>query len=451
MRISLDSPILRELRARGLLFPVTVLLAVGFVLLHGALRPDPNEYPAGGEIVGPPPPPATPAPLLNMRPSLEKTALSYEDDYWLQLGEQAGAKMVLLDGAFPAAVVAPGLALTSHRAAEELLELRRLPGDPDPTDGPSHRLLGWDPLSEVALFAVNEDAPVFSVANPESLRPGSSVAAVSLTADRRLRVTPGHLASTSSSVSLDWLDLALPFPDNIRAAAVVNLDGALVGLATESSRGVHVLSADGAAHLAQRLKAAGPCIALETEALDDLARKVLRVPGGLLVSRVWPDAFVGERRPQAGDVLLLWDSRRLDSVEALEADYTTRAAGDRIRIVILRNGRRLRFNLVLPDAYCRPTETAPWRLPALGLSLSWHQEPLGEQTLRVAAVEGSGPAALAGLEQADVIIAVDGRTLDRAGVRRRLEASPQQPVLLTVRRGEHVTLRTLDVGGGQDE
>ena len=150
MRFFLQLPIVGRLHAKRLLFPVIVLLTVAGVLAHGALR---GEAPA--EEV-PAPSAAEPVrptfPIL--RPDLEKTPLTYVADYWLQLADRARPKLVLLgEERTPGIIIAPGLALTSIRAAHDVRaseEQRRIaqPGDQEPeiTDEKVETMLGTPPL-----------------------------------------------------------------------------------------------------------------------------------------------------------------------------------------------------------------------------------------------------------------------------------------------------------------
>ena len=110
-------PVIRSLHERQLLFPVVVVLVVSGVLIQGAWqRAMPVE---ATDQLAPEPPPSPPA---SRRPDLEKTPLTYFDDYWSQLRERVEAKVVLVGPVpTPAVVVMPGLALTSAEAGEAVL------------------------------------------------------------------------------------------------------------------------------------------------------------------------------------------------------------------------------------------------------------------------------------------------------------------------------------------
>ena len=246
------------------------------VLVQGALAPEPVE-PTAQEAA-----PEPPTPLLTLRPDLEKTALSYTADYWLQLGERVRASLVLVgrDGT-PGVVVAPGQVVSALRAADELLAERleataarerdraksgssedagTVDGQGEPSaegTGPPSELepfspTGVDPEHGVALFKLGNTVSATPVqrANPDAFRPGAHVAAVSLTAGNDLRITPGVLVSVEEGSGYpeqdasigERFDVAIPFPPGTRTAAIVDLDGGLLGVAIESPSGIQVLS-----------------------------------------------------------------------------------------------------------------------------------------------------------------------------------------------------------------
>ena len=123
-------PVIRSLHDRQLLFPVVVVLVVSGVLVQGAWQSNLPAETAVQEDT------RVPLPLpVSRRPDLEKTPLTYFDDYWRQLRERVEDKVVLVgpDRA-PAVVVMPGLALTSAAAGEAVLaeiERARLARPPD--------------------------------------------------------------------------------------------------------------------------------------------------------------------------------------------------------------------------------------------------------------------------------------------------------------------------------
>ena len=117
-------PVIGALHERQLLFPALVALVVLGVLLQGALKPDRSVEASNDDESSLP----LMLPPVSRRPDLEKTPLTYFDDYWGQLRERVQEKVVLVGpDATPAVVVMPGVALTSAKAGEAVLaEIKRV-------------------------------------------------------------------------------------------------------------------------------------------------------------------------------------------------------------------------------------------------------------------------------------------------------------------------------------
>ena len=259
MRALLQLPVIRSLHQRQLLFPVVVAALVIFVLVQGALQ---KSEPA--QALQGPPVPDTP-PVEASRPSiiradLEKTPLTYVSDYWAQLAEQTGPHLALIgEPPIPAVLVGPRLAVTTADAAVVVLEARsreRLTRAPATAaaagdvaaatagaeeSGP-FRLRGWDAGIGLALFDVTgTTGPAFTLTDPSGMPSGSYLGAVTLRPDGTPTITPGYLATTVDdeveSTAAGDLVVSMDLPSTVAVAAVVNLDGALVGLAYKTPAG----------------------------------------------------------------------------------------------------------------------------------------------------------------------------------------------------------------------
>ena len=489
MRSFLQLPVLRELHARSLLFPTIVLLLVVGVLIHGALTPESVDETA--EAAAPEPPPLLP----NLRPDLEKTPLSYTADYWSQLGETLRRNLVLVgrDGT-PGVVIAPRTVLAAFRAADELLaeqlenvvlrerlaqERAAEEGNAIQSDPSADNEAAGDSESETAAVGPNAPAPprpfspagvdlehgvaLFELgstvsathvrrADPGALKPGAHIAAISLTPDRDLRITPGVLVSVAEGSGYpeqdatigERFDVAIPFPAGTRTAAIVDLDGGLLGVAVESPSGIRVLSAATVEQIAGSLGERRPCLSIETRDLTDEVRRVLRVRSGVLVERVHREAFLPEPSILPGDILTRWAGRDVDQAGDWEQHYGDQEPGSLVRYVLRRGKRRLSGATRMPGPDCRPVAHSLETFAALGLVLRWDAERDGgapEGWTVMGAVEDAA-AAQGGLVRGDRIVAVQGEALTLGNRRRALLPFERRGVTLvmTVWRGDRVLL-----------
>ena len=451
LRWFLQLPIVRELHARGLLAPILLgLVVVGF-LVEGALtHQEPNERPA--ELAIPLPPIDAPT----LRPELEKTPLTYVSDYWLQLGELVKNKLVLLGPQdTPGIVVAPGVALTSIRAASEALRQRRqeqASGENEGAEAPeaspasgyrvTSRLLGIDVELGLALFAIKQPRTISTFVKVElaKLPPGSYVAAVSLSAEQRVRITPGTLVSLRPAQAGEapgtHLDLAIPFPEAFPTAAIVDLDGRLVGVAVRTTSGREIFAVDAIPPIVDRLATGGVCQAIEVGALSDEARKLLGVRGGVAVERVRGEAFVPEPSIREGDILLSWNRQNVAAVEEFNRLYEEAEPGALIRYRVLRNRRVVSGATRMPGGDCRPVPPAPEVFPQLGLTLEWNASGW-----KVVGVAGESPAFRADIVAGDMIVGAGGKQFSRRDRTpfQDFEKTPR-PIILTIRRGDRVRI-----------
>ncbi len=452
MRWLLQLPVIRQLHARRLLAPLLLGLVVVGVLVQGSLteKTKPRENPP--ELAIPLPPIDAPT----LRPDLEKTPLTYVSDYWLQLGELVKNKLVLLGPQEIAGiVVAPGVALSSIQAASEALRSRSRQQDEGEETAAgavqassasgslvTQRLLGIDAELGLALFAIKQPRTIgtFSLIEMNKLAPGSYVAAVSLSADRRVRISPGTIVSLRPAKAGEpagtVLDLAIPFPENFPPAAIVDLDGALVGVSIPAASGRRTLAADAIPLIVDRLAMGGFCQAIEVGELSEPVRKLLGVRSGVVVERVREAAFVPEPSIREGDILLAWNRHPISTVKEFNDLYHQAEPGALIPYRVLRDRRIVTGATRMPGPDCRPAPPPLEVFSRLGLSLEWE-----DGVWKVVRVTEDSPASSAGIQAGDSILGSGGRRFTRRDRMPFLNFEKgSRPIVLTIRRGDRVKI-----------
>jgi hypothetical protein len=387
---------------------------------------------------GPEPAPrAEPPPIAStLRPDLEKTPLTYHSDYWRQLGERVQPKIVLVGSRrTPALVVGPGQAVSSPLVVEDAA-------------GASFRVLGGGLWTGLALLELSPSiaAQAFVPSDPRALHPGLLVAAVSVAADGRLLVAPGHLASAppplhdeSAMGEEDSLEVSIDFPRSILAAAIVDLDGNLVGAAFDVGESLRLLSARTLERIVERLRSNAFCHGIEVTGLDDRVRQLLGVSGGVLVSRVRESSFLPGPSILEGDLLLVWDGHPIATPEEFRRFYEAKTPGTLVAYELRRGRSRLRGSTLMPAPDCRPAARSPIELSRMGMTIGWTEEP--EPGWAASTLTPGGPAARAGVQIRDLVLEVDGLPLPRGGMEalQRFERRPRALPLL-VRRDRRVRL-----------
>jgi hypothetical protein len=479
VRRLLRLPLIRALHRRHLLLPVVVSLVVLGVLVQGVLVRDVSMEASNQLDLSPPL-----SPQVGRRLDLEKTPLTYFDDYWSQLLERVQGRVVLVGpGATPAVVVMSGLALTSAEAGEAVLaelDRQRLVnpppavaaiGDEGPLETPRpeaaedesgepetipdslpYGLIAVDRDLGLSLFGVDTSQITrFELIPPALAMSGSYVGAVTRDRSGRAAIAPGHLVAVRAE-SLGPSEPSLVVSMSLSgpgATAIVNLDGGLLGVAVDRGGGgfgQRMLSSSVVIRMVAELQRQTRCRALVVSELELPVRELLGVDGGLLIEQVRAAAFIPEPSLRSGDVILEWDGAAVTTVENFEDRSDTIANGELVKYQIIRGRRRLEGGTILPGGDCRPLGDPPVQLIRYGLALRWIAQDGTETTgWRVVAIVPGGRAAKAGVALGDVVLAVNGRLTDDSDSRAVFERMERQgtPTLLTVQRADRVRILAL--------
>lgn len=435
VRRILRLPVIGKLYVQGMLFPALLAVAVIGILVHGAInRGAPEDV--GVESL----PLQIPVTVPSLRPDLEKTPLTYISDYWRQLGGQVRNRFVLLgSGSHPGVVVAPGVALTTIDAADDVTLQQRAveeQGGRVPQE-----VLGLDTWLNLALIAVKQDDPnaSFSLGNSPDVAPGSFLAEVGIDSGGSLRISPATIVSWDSAgdarLEITPAPAALGF-----VGALVDLDGALAGVSVPDDNGVRLLAHDQVMELVDRLASGSACLAIEVADLGEEIRRLLGVTGGVAIERIRADAFVPEPSLRGGDILLEWDGNAVSTTEEFASLYLNSEPGNLIPYTVLRGRQRVSGRTRMPQRDCRPVSQTRRRLPGLGMTVDQNQS--GEW--QVIAVTQNGVAESSGIEKSDLILAVNGTELRNQGQELlvRLDEGADTPVV-TVQRSDRTLLLVL--------
>ena len=166
-------------------------------------------------------------------------------------------------------------------------------------------------------------------------------------------------------------------------------------------------------------------------------------PQGALVAAVEKGGPADKAGLQPGDVIRRADGRAIVSSGDLPAAIALAAPGDRLELDVWRNGAAVQIQARLANASDKPVQVASAQDNAprgrLGLSL----RALRPDELREAGVDSgmlienaSGPAALAGVEPGDVLIAINGTAARNVEQVSAVVAKAGKSVALLIQRGE---------------
>jgi serine protease Do len=331
------------------------------------------------------------------------------------------------------------------------------------------RVLGIDRPTDVAVLKIDAHGlPTTPLGDPRQLRVGEWVLAIGSPFGFENSVTAGVVSAKGRSLPDDG---AVPFiqtdaavnPGN-SGGPLFNARGEVVGINSQifsRTGGYEGLSfaipIDVAVRVKDQIVATGHATharlgVVVQEVNQALADSFgLDRPEGALVARVEPNGPAAQAGLKAGDVIRALDGQPIVSSGDLPALLGQASPGREVKLEIWRQGHRQTVSARLGDAQDRDTAAAatggddgPGAAAAgrLGLAL----RPLQPQERREAGSDGglliersSGPAARAGVQPGDLLLAINGTPITSAEQARRLVAQAGKSVALLLQRdGERI-------------
>ncbi len=367
-------------------------------------------------------------------------------------------------------VAADGVILTNAHVVRDAESVRVKLADRREFDAD---VLGVDPATDVAVLKIDAtDLPSVHFGDPEKLRVGDYVLAIGSPFGFEQSATSGIVSAKGRSLPGDsyvpfiQTDVAVN-PGN-SGGPLFDAGGRVVGINAQiysRTGGYEGLSFAIPIDVAMRVKdqivatgharhgLLGVTIQELNQALADSFQ--LKSLDGALIASVAPDSAAEKAGLRAGDVVLSVDGKAITRSGDLAALVGASEPGQRIRIEVMRDGSRQQLHAVLGEAASDKTASAEVPAPSgetgrLGLAV----RPLerGErQSANIAAgglvVEKvAGAAQRAGIEPGDVILSVNGRSVDSVEALRKLIDRDARHLALLVQRGSTRIFVPLQLG-----
>ncbi len=331
------------------------------------------------------------------------------------------------------------------------------------------KVLGTDPKTDVAVLRIDaKDLPVVPLGSARDLQVGEWVLAIGSPFGFENSVTAGVVSAKGRSLPDDSFvpfiqtDVAVN-PGN-SGGPLFNARGEVVGINSQiysQTGGYQGLSFAIPMETALKVKdeivahgkASHARLGVAVQEVNQTLAESFRLdkPAGALVSRVEPGGPADQAGLKVGDVVRGLNGEAIVGSGDLPARIGQARPGERVRLDVWRDGRAVTLDAQLGDAADPGAKTA--RAPSspsssaeqgrLGLAL----RPLAPQERRQAGVaeggllveDAQGPAAIAGVQPGDVLIAVNGATVRSVDqLREVLDRSPRSLALLIQRDGDQI-------------
>ncbi|NDP39752.1 MAG: Do family serine endopeptidase [Rhodoferax sp.] len=321
------------------------------------------------------------------------------------------------------------------------------------------KVLGTDLKTDVAVLKIDaRDLPTITLGNTRDLNVGEWVLAIGSPFGFENSVTAGVVSAKGRSLPDDSFvpfiqtDVAVN-PGN-SGGPLFNTRGQVVGINSQiysQSGGYQGVSFAIPIELASKVKdqivatghashaRLGVAIQEVNQTFADSFH--LDKPEGALVSNVDKDGPADKAGLKSGDVILKVNGQPIIASSDLPALIGAAAPGDKVSLEIWRQGQREQFSARLGDASAKGEKLAKADEAVgkgkLGLAL----RALQPQEKRAAGVnqgllveDAAGPAALAGVQAGDVLVAVNGTPIDSADQVRAIVAKASKSVALLIQR-----------------
>jgi len=324
------------------------------------------------------------------------------------------------------------------------------------------KVLGSDPKTDVAVLKIDaKNLPVVPIGKSRSLLVGEWVLAIGSPYGLESTVTAGVVSATGRSLP----DGAVPFiqtdvavnPGN-SGGPLFNTRGEVVGINSQiysQTGGYQGLSFSIPIDVAVRIKdqivatgkvqhaKLGVSVQEVGQGFADSFR--LESPEGALVSNVERGGPAERAGLKSGDVIRRVNGQTIVSSGDLPGIIALAKPGERVSLDVWRDGKLVRLDATLGDASekgKRPQEELAASVQdnsaKLGLALR-PLEPVERRQSGIAAglviEDASGAAAMAGIEPGDVLISVNGRTVNSVDQVRDVVAKASKSVALLIQRG----------------
>ena len=358
-------------------------------------------------------------------------------------------------------VSADGLILTNAHVVREAKEVTVKLSDR--REFPA-KVLGSDATTDIAVLRISaKDLPTVRLGDPQQLEVGDPVLAIGSPFGFEQTATQGIVSAKGRSLPGDAV---VPFiqtdaavnPGN-SGGPLIDGSGAVVGINAQiysQSGGYQGLAfaipIDVALKVKDQIVATGKAAhARLGVTIQDLNQSLaesfgLSRPDGALVASVAPDSAAAAAGLKSGDVITQVNSEAVTRSGTLSSIIGMSAPGERVKLKVWRDHASREIDVKLGNAKDQDKQVAADDSGAHGGQLGLALRPLTREERREARVDeglvvesASGPAAHAGIEAGDVLLAINGRPVQSIEqVTSVLKAKPKSVALLVQRDGEKI-------------
>ncbi len=320
------------------------------------------------------------------------------------------------------------------------------------------KVLGADRSSDIAVLKIDaSDLPTVRLGDSDKLGVGDYVLAIGEPFGLEETATAGIVSAKGRSLPGDGY---VPF---IQTDAAVNpgnsggplfdSTGAVVGINAQifsNTGGYQGVSFAIPINLAVQIKdqivktgkVVHARLGVEVQSLNQALAGAfkLKIPNGALIAKVEPGSAAAQAGLRVGDVILQLDGSPIIDAGQLSARVGAHAPGDKASLEIWRDGKALNVTVTIATALpLNAVDASASPQARLGLALrplmQEERNQTGVSAGGLVVEDAQGPAAEAGIQPGDIILSVDGTSLESVAQFGKIVHEHDKLVALLIQRG----------------
>ncbi|WP_107850929.1 Do family serine endopeptidase [Oceanimonas marisflavi] len=315
-------------------------------------------------------------------------------------------------------------------------------------------LIGADKESDIALLKVDaKDLVEIGFADSDKLRVGDFAIAIGNPFGLGQTVTTGVISALGrTGLNVENLENFIQTDAAINSGnsggALLDMEGNLVGINTAilgpggGNIGIgFAIPANMVKNLADQILEYGEVRrgvlgVMGGELTSELARTFgYRSQHGAFVSQVLEDSAADKAGLKAGDIIISLDGKPIRSFGELRAKVATMGADRTVKLGLFRDGKEKTVEVTLDHASEQKVAANTLHRALEGASLANSDSKDGVRGVKVTEVTPRTPAAMAGLEEGDIIIGVNRQRVKELGELRQIIDAKPEVLALNIQRG----------------
>jgi serine protease Do len=331
------------------------------------------------------------------------------------------------------------------------------------------RVLGVDRPTDIALLKIDaRDLPVVKLGDASQARVGQWAVAIGAPFGFENTATAGIISAKARSLPdegyVQFLQTDVPVNPGNSGGPLFDLDGRVIGINSQIYSGTggyegvsFAIPINTALQVEQQLLAHGKVergqLGISVQSVDQSLAQAFGLDHatGALVSSVNPDGAGARAGLKSGDVILAFDGHTIADSADLPPLVAAVKPGDTATVSVWRQGARHELRVTVGET---ASTTASTSAPAtdkarLGVAvrpLTPDERAQANVSSGLLVEQVSGPAAKAGIEAGDIVLALDGQPVSSVEQLRKLVANSGKHVALLVQHDDAKVFVPVDLG-----